>query len=101
VRGCDACAVGCVPNGVVCLVLVVRGSRFVCFVLSECKEWGGFVVSDAHREGGAGVEGSSFSVCGVHLGCAACVVWVACVAPVALVLSEGGLSWGVRRVCVA
>ena len=75
-RGCDACAVGCVPNGVVCLVLVVRGSHFVCFVLSECEEWGGFVVSDAHGEGGAGVEGSSFSVCGVHLSCAACVVWV-------------------------
>ena len=86
-RGCEACAVGCVPNGVVCLVLVVRGSSFVCFELSECKEWGGCVVSDAHRESGAGVGGSSIFVCGVYLGCA-CVVWVACVAHVALVLSE-------------
>jgi hypothetical protein len=60
-----------------------------------------FFVSDAHGEGGAGGVGRSFAVCGVHLSCAACVVWGTCVAHVALVLSEGGLSWGVRSVCVA
>ena len=100
-RGCGACDVGCVPSGVACLVLVVCGTHIATFLLSECEGRGDFVVSDARGEGGAGVEGSSLAVCGVHLSCAACVVWGTCVAHVTVVVSEGRLSWGVRSVCVA
>jgi hypothetical protein len=73
VRGCDACVEGCVPSGGAFLVHVDRGSH-LANVLSECEGWGDCGVSDSCGEGGAGVTGSSFALCGVYLSCETCDV---------------------------